>query len=336
VVTDEVAPPTTGGAFSVCYLVKNRDGRTAFLKAFNFQAAATGLGTVADRMKQFLDAYVFERDLLKDCGGKSLSRIIALLDHGEIALGANVWETVPYLVLEQADGDARKLREAMVRLDCTWVCRTMKHVCLGLEQLHSAGATHQDLKLSNVLTQDDGREMKLGDLGRADRQGVPGPWSDRAVPGARSYAPPEQLYLGFQRTWEERKAGDMYLAGSLGVQLFTGHNLTALIQQRTPMESRAGVWKGTFPAVIPVLEHAHAGVISDLESLLRRESMNESIIQIYIAAIAQMTQPDPMKRGNPKDRAAKTSSYSFRRFVSLFNLIAIRSEWDARRAISGK
>lgn len=326
-VIEPVASSGTGGAFSVCYRVERDGGQRAFLKALNFQRASQGPGSLADRLKQFANAYVFERDLLLECGTKGLSRVIQLLDHGDIALGPRLEDTVPYLILEEADGDARRFREAMKQIDCAWIFRTMKHVCLGLEQLHGAHAAHQDLKPSNVLTQSDGREMKLGDLGRAERNGTSGPWSDWGVPGARSYAPPEQLYQEFGRTWEERKAGDLYLAGSLGVQLFTGHNVTALIQMKLPLSARAGVWRGNFSDAVPLLEHAQAEMLSDLDGILRTEVPDKSLIEPYISAIAQMTQPDPSKRGHPRDRTSMTSSFALRRYVSLFNRLAARAEW---------
>lgn len=333
-VIEHVAGSGTGGAFSVCYRVERDGGQKAFLKALNFQRASQGLGSLADRLKQFSDVYVFERDLLLDCGTKGLSRVIQLLDHGDIALGPRLEDTVPYLILEEADGDARRFREAMKQIDCAWVFRTMKHVCLGLEQLHGAHAAHQDLKPSNVLTQSHGREMKLGDLGRAERNGASGPWSDWGVPGARSYAPPEQLYQGFGRTWEERKAGDLYLAGSLGAQLFAGHNVTAMIQQKLPLPARAGVWTGSFNEVVPLLEHAHAEMLIELDGILSTAVPETSLVDPYISAIAQMTQPDPGKRGHPRDRASMTSSYALRRYVSLFNRLAARAEWTLMRGTS--
>jgi serine/threonine protein kinase len=334
-VIESVATSGTGGAFSICYRVEHDDGRMGFLKALNFQAASHGPGTLPDRLKRFLDAYIFERDLLRDCGTRRLSRVIQLLDHGEIVLGPRLEDTVPYLILEQADGDARRFREAMKQIDCAWVFRTMKHVCLGLEQLHGVNAAHQDLKPSNVLTQSDGHEMKLGDLGRADRQGAIGPWSDWEVPGARSYAPPEQLYLAFGRTWEERKAGDLYLAGSLGAQLFIGHNMTALMQQKLPLDARAGVWSGSYADVVPMLEHAHAHVLAALNSILLSEVPDAALADPYVTAVAQMTQPDPSKRGHPRDRRSKTSSFALRRFVSRFNELATRTELALRRGAIG-
>jgi serine/threonine protein kinase len=158
----------SGGEFSIAYYVENRDGRRAFMKALNVSAAlGAGEGRVVDRLKAFADAYVYERDLLRTCRNRRLSRVIRLLDFGELEVPeAGVLRQVPYLILELAEGDIRSHQSKLAEFDLAWVLRTMKHATQGIEQLHYAHTTHQDLRPSNILIQQSGREMKLGDLGR--------------------------------------------------------------------------------------------------------------------------------------------------------------------------
>jgi len=171
----------------------------------NFAAASAGPGTLADRINQFTAAYIFERDLLHECRNRRLSRVVQLLEHGEVRVkDAGFLKDVPYLILELADGDIRAFQSTLNAFDAAWALRVIKHVIEGVEQLHLAQTAHQDLKPSNVLTQKSGTEMKLGDLGRADRVGQHGPWSSLKIPGAIAYAPPEQHYGHFTGTWEER------------------------------------------------------------------------------------------------------------------------------------
>lgn len=316
----------TGGCFSVAYEATYDDGTVAFLKALNFYAASQGPGELADRLNDFVSAYVFERDLLSDCCSRKMSRVVTLLAHGEVVVPeAAPFPQVPYLIFELADGDIRAFRAKLSEFDCAWAFRVMHHVLVGLSQLHQAHAAHQDLKPSNVLTQDGGREMKLGDLGRAERRGVEAPWSQLMIPGDGTYAPPEQLYGGFTGSWEERRAADLYLAGSLGIQLFLGHCLSALIQDGLVGSCRLQNWSGSFQEVIPFLREAHAGVIGELEANIVTRSGDETCAGLFSTAMAQMTDPNPADRGHPRDRAAATSSYSVERYVSLMNRLSARA-----------
>lgn len=318
-------PSATGGFFSVAYEAKNDDGRTAFLKALNFDAAVAGPGLLVDRLHVFTAAYVFERDLLAECCTKRMSRIITLLDHGQVSVPEARIPEVPYLIFELAEGDIRSHQMHASAFDCAWVFRVMQHTLLGVGQLHQAHAAHQDLKPSNVLTQDHGMEMKLGDLGRADRRGLETPWSGFVIPGDGTYAPPEQQYGAFTRSWEERKAADMYLAGSLGVQLFLGHCLSALVQSRLVESCRLECWTGTYQEVLPFLIDAHSDVMVDLAENVEERICDREMSLLFSSAVAQMTHPDPLERGHPKDRAARTSSYSIQRYVSLMNRLSARA-----------
>ena len=322
----------TGGNFSFAYRVRNKSGVDAFLKALDFHAALTGPGDILDRIEGFASAYRFERELMTECTARRMSRVIQLLDYGEVTVPeAGVISRVPYLIFELADGDIRQFQARLGRFDTDWMLRTMKHAATGIEQLHLAHTTHQDLKPSNVLTQDEGNEMKLGDLGRADRRGVDGPSSEFPIPGSVTYAPPEQLYGAFGQTWEERRAGDVYLLGSLAVQLVVGHNMSALVQGALPKPFRAGTWSGEFAAALPYLIAAHADVMTKFRTRAADLINLPEVVEELSAAISDMTFPDPLRRGHPRDRAAKTSSYDVRRYVSLFNRLATAAEYRLRK-----
>lgn len=323
------APGATGGTFSCCYTATNTDGRVGFLKALNFAAARTGARPFIDEIADFSRAYVFERDLLVDCAGRKLSRIVHLLDHGEASVpeAGPMLCHVPYLIFEPADGDINRYLMTSRRFDCAWAFRVMKHTFQGVEQLHSSHAAHQDLKPSNILTQADGKEMKLGDLGRAERRTVDGPWCEASIPGAVTYAPPEMLYGRFTRSWEERRAADMYLAGSIGAHLFLGHCLTAHLVALLPPECHPLRWEGSFEALLPALHNAHGEIIQQLHTVVLDSSGDADLTDRFVACIQQTTNPDPGQRGHPKDRAAHTSSYDVRRYVSIMNMLMCRAEY---------
>ena len=325
-------PGGSGGTFSVSYTATCEDGREGFLKALNFAAASAGPGTLADRINQFTAAYIFERDLLHECRNRRLSRVVQLLEHGEVRVkDAGFLKDVPYLILELADGDIRAFQSTLNAFDAAWALRVIKHVIEGVEQLHLAQTAHQDLKPSNVLTQKSGTEMKLGDLGRADRVGQHGPWSSLKIPGAIAYAPPEQHYGHFTGTWEERRAADMYLTGSLAAQLFLGHCMSAMLQDRVQPEFRANVWTGTFASALPALKAAHILVMESFSQGVERRIGYSNISQKLSVAVSQMTHPDPALRGHPKDRRARSSSYSLRRYTGTLNTLTAQAEFHLAR-----
>ena len=215
----------------------------------------------------------------------------------------------------------------LTSFDAAWALRVSKHVIEGVEQLHLAQVAHQDLKPSNVLTQKSGAEMKLGDLGRADRLGRNGPWSGLGIPGAMVYAPPEQQYGSFTGTWEDRKAADMYLTGSLAAQLFLGHCMSAILQDRIQHEFQATVWNGTFAAAIPALKAAHALIMESLYQAAETNIGHSDMAERFAGVVSQMTHPDPASRGHPKDRRARTSSYSLRRYTGTLNTLMAQAEY---------
>lgn len=327
------AAGATGGTFSIGYVVEHDDKRVAFLKALNLPSAMSGAGEFLDELNDVTSAYIFERDLFAECRDRKLTRVITLIDHGEVLIpeAGPFLSKVPYLIFEKADGDIRLYQAALDQIDCAWAFRVMKHTLEGLEQLHAGQTAHQDLKPSNVLTQNAGMDMKLGDLGRADRRSVAGPWSEHKIPGAIVYAPPEQHYGSFSRTWEARKASDLYLAGSLGAQLFTGHCMSSLIQAALPMPFRIQHWRGTFPEVVPFLRSAHTEVLASLEQVLGSYSCDQESVEQFVNAVAQLTDPDPAERGHPRDRAARTSSYAVRRYISLMDVLSARARFRTEK-----
>ena len=328
------SPTSTGGAFSLPYRVLDPEGNEAFMKALNIAEALSGKGDLVLELKAFTDAAVFERQLLEECRGRRLTRVIHLLDYVEVEVPeAGLLGRVPCLIFELAEGDIRDHQARLDAFDLAWVLRTLKHVAVGIEQLHGVHAAHQDIKPSNVLTQQSGREMKLGDLGRAERRGIAGPYSTHDIPGAIAYAPPEQLYGGFDQNWESRRAADLYHLGSLTVQLFLGHTLTLLTQRELPEQARVGEWDGTFRDVLPYLRNAHGTVVDEFAAATERRAGQVGVAEDLVRAVRELTDPDPKLRGHPRDRLAATSSYAVRRYVSLFNRLAARAEASMMRGM---
>jgi eukaryotic-like serine/threonine-protein kinase len=146
-------PPTsTGGKFSVGYLVVNKDKGKGYLKALDFSAAFQSPDP-ARALEELTKAYNFERDLLAQCKDQKLRRVVVPLADGWVKVPGNFGDlcNVAYLIFELATGDIRNEVANWQKFDLAWVLRSLHHSAVGLQELHLLGIAHQDLKPSNVL-----------------------------------------------------------------------------------------------------------------------------------------------------------------------------------------
>ena len=167
-------PGRTGGCFSCSYIVQ-KGGHEAFLKALDYSQAteiSRQLGLdLPSALQMLIQAYNFERGLLKQCAERRMDRVITALEDGSVRVDDDTFGIVNYLIFEPADGDVRRHLSTAQSIEVAWKLRSLHHVATGLNQLHSAGVAHQDLKPSNVLVFDDSAS-KVADLGCASVKGI--------------------------------------------------------------------------------------------------------------------------------------------------------------------
>src|SRR4051795_11093993 len=81
----ELLPPATGatgGTFSICYLVERLDeggvptGEEAFLKALDYSRAGSIGLPFLEGLKYFIDAFVWESDLVNQCALRRMSNVV--------------------------------------------------------------------------------------------------------------------------------------------------------------------------------------------------------------------------------------------------------------------
>lgn len=316
---------STGGSYSFGYEVTHPVLGSGFLKALDYSEALAS-DDVAAALKHLTEAYVYERELLERCNEARLSKVIMPLAHGQVTLPAHQIP-VNYLIFEKADGDVREQFALMDAFDQAWVMRVLHNTAAGIQQLHGEGIAHQDVKPSNLVTFDHAQVTKLADLGRGERRGVAGPNSNDPVAGDWAYAPPEQLYGFYPADWgARRRSCDLYHLGSMISFFFLGMATTPAFLSRLDEAQYPGQWADSYDAVLPFIRDAFDQVAIALEEAIPISSRGR-----LGAAFRELCDPEPEKRGHPKEKNARHGDrFSVNRYVSLFNLEARRAEHRLR------
>ncbi len=316
----------TGGTFSCSYKIEHPDGRKAFLKAIDYDMALTN-SDPAGKLKELVDAFVFERTIVELCGNRKLSRVIRAQGSGtKTPPGKNV---VQYLIFEMADGDIRKQLSQMPAFDLVWRLRCLHHVFVAIQQLHGSEIAHQDVKPSNVLG--CGHEgHKIADLGRSWHAKTTSPFDSFGCAGDTNYAPPELLYSGCTLTEEERRLGaDFYALGSMVIFMFTGLRMTAALMGAMPIDLRWNRTREPYANVLPQLQHAFGSVVSQLRIDIQSDELFSEIKLI----VEQMCNPDISKRGDKKHTASIGTRFVLQRFISRLDTLATRAGFGKLGAI---
>lgn len=322
----------TGGNFSTGYIVE-KDGAEAFLKAMDLtRALLEPPQHQFDAIRFVIDMIQFEGEVLKECTQRGLSRIVRLLETSIVELDPSnpnplisATNRVHVFVFELGGADVRKTFGIPTPEDTALRLRVLHNTAVGIQQLHSIGIAHQDVKPSNVLGFEE--EHKLTDLGRASRLGITGPLDNELFPGDPTYCPPEFAYGHTPIDHVDRRfATDAYMLGSMVSFLFTMQGTTSLLQQSIPdhvlpprwqRDATVSPWTGSFEDALPYLNQAASRVRSYVESHVPaycRSALGE--------AFGQLCMPSPYERGHPKSRRQLGRPVGIERYISLFDRLA--------------
>jgi len=324
----EKDPSATGGFFSCCYLVENKKKERAFLKAIDVESYFTMYsGDLVTALKKMTDTYSFERDLLRVCKEKKLSKVSLILDEGEAVIPGFTINKVPYLIFELAEGDVRACLDLSENIDNTWKLKSLHNVIVGLKQLHSINISHQDLKPSNILTFKSNSLSKIGDIGRSISKDIKAPHDDgRFFSGSWNYAPPEALYGYSTPEWNKRAFSvDNYLMGSLIVFYFTYLNMTTLIFDNLSEEFHYTRWKGDYPQVLPYITEAFYRGLDDFTNEIETNDLREELKNI----VKELCNPNPELRGHPRNKlGTNPNQYCLNRYVAKFDILYRKSKYN--------
>ncbi len=138
--------------------------------------------------------------------------VVGIYDYGEQPAAGG--EPIPYLVMELADGpDLARHLAARGPIEPSEAVRLIAGVLAGVEQAHTIGIVHGDLKPANILLAPDG--PKVSDFGvariLAEETGT------TSVAATPTYAPPEVL-----RGERPSPASDVYSVACVAVEILTG------------------------------------------------------------------------------------------------------------------
>ena len=314
-------PGSTGGNFSVCYIVE-KDGKEGFLKALNIMTfLRDDKPDVLEATTQMLNNFNFEKELLTRCRNKNLSKVSRLLEADTENIPGFLVANVYYLIFERADDDVRNYLNFSNDVDFAWKLRSLHNIAAGIKQLHSIEISHQDIKPSNIFVY-NGMTSKLGDLGRSLCQEVPSPFSSLSFTGDLRYAPPEVFHGFVLPNWKDKVfAIDCFLLGSLAAYYITGQNMTALLSRN--VNPNINIFKLNFENALPYWIEAFDNSINIIESHLANYDQKDKLIEV----LRMLSHPNPKERGHIKNIAQRGCNYNMERFVGVFNLLAKKAEY---------
>jgi len=320
-VTEKVKFPVdhTGGHFSECFLVE-RGNDKAFLKVIDI----TKLSDVAELLAG-LSAFSYETSLATHTTNLKLSRVISLLESGQLEVDPNnpvaVLRKLPYLVFERGVGDIRSTVDVSKLVSNRWRFCVLHRAAMGLMQLHGSGIAHQDLKPSNII-QMVADDLKVGDLGRSSMRGQAAPHDVLSVAGALSYAPFELTYGYLLPDWMERRiATDVFHIGCLAVFVFTNVVLPGYVFSRLDPIYHPDQWGDPYGGVIPHLTASLQTSVQEISQDFPQEFRAE-----LVSLVLDLCNPDPLKRGHRQGTGALAGTKLWlQKFVSRFDLLEKRA-----------
>ncbi|KAM4797197.1 hormonally up-regulated neu tumor-associated kinase [Rhinophrynus dorsalis] len=255
------------------YLIGRKLGEGSFAKVREGLHVVTGEKVavkVIDKKKAKKDTYV-TKNLRRE------GQIQQMIRHPNITQLLDILETENsyYLVMELCSGGnlMHKIYEKK-RLEEHEARKYIRQLILAVEHLHRAGVVHRDLKIENLLL-DENNDIKLIDFGLSNCAGILGytdPFSTQC--GSPAYAAPELL--------ARKRYGPKVDVWSIGVNMYA--MLTGTLPFTVePFSLRALYQKMVDKDMNPLPSHLSPAAINFLRSLLEPDPVKRPNIQQALA-----------------------------------------------------
>lgn len=122
---------------------------------------------------------------------------------------------------------------------------------------------------------------------------------------------------------------DLYHLGSLGCYLLLNAGATAQLERRLPPMFHWTRWQGSFADALPTLQMGHEAMIRELSP-----SIHERVRAQFTRALEELTEPDPNRRGHPRNIDGTGPRFSPERYISLFIRLARTVEFHLLKRVS--
>lgn len=119
-------------------------------------------------------------------------------------------------------------------LPATWAASLLDQTLIALEQIHSHGLVHRDVKPANLLLDATGRDLprlRLSDIGVATVLDQPRLTQGALALGTKGYLAPECLHGG----WDPDPRADLFSTGMTALEMVTGVRMSALTEGTAPV-----------------------------------------------------------------------------------------------------
>ena len=326
-VKDQISklPDSTGGNFSVGYVVEDENKTEYFLKATDARLISGGYRNKLKQIGETFSLQQFERDLIDHFSKPGINRIVKGIDYGETikeyeGLGVEVF----FIIFEKARTDVRNFLGELKPTEFKHIPIFVHNLAIGLRQIHSNDITHNDIKPSNFLYF-DATLQKISDFGSATSENIRSPNDPEDFLGDPNYYPPEAWgykfrppYSGHFVSIEFRKLGDLYMLGSMIYYFITGSSLNLQISSKMSNDHKSRIPNIEFSDAIEYLDNIHGQVIFEMKQWLS-ERIGEKSFQSFIRitdAVKNYTRIDPENRGEPKNEKLGLIKTDLQRLIS--------------------
>lgn len=308
---------------SACRTYRAQDdrGNVVFVKVLVPDAGVS----LAEQRRQ-IDQFMYEITLVERCGERNMRRIVRALASDKLLIPGTVPIAAHYFILEWAERDLRSFAAQCEVTHLAATLRFLHQMATALFELHFSRVVHQNLSPPNVVQMPDGN-AKLAGFRHASSLDHPRPHGD--LPFDQTNAPPEVLYGGRIDSFDERCAVDLYHLGSLSCYLLANAGATAQIERRLPHMFHWTRWQGSFADALPTLQMGHESMIRELSPRI-----HEIVRAEFTRALRELTEPDPNRRGHPRNIDGAGPRYSPERYISLFIRLARTVEFHLLKRVS--